>query len=153
MSKSSKKILVKKFEELEIPKKEEVALEFPPAIDEPQTQEVESSSSDESVDIQKKPPKEKKPRTDAQMAQFQKALQVKRDKAEARRKENEIKLQEEKKELENKLVQKAIAVKKKQIRKQKVIDDISDGETEVKKVAEKPKVTKPIVPTHKFSFI
>ena len=73
--------------------------------------------------------------------------------AEERKKKAEIKAVEDKQELEEKLVKKAIAVKKKQIKKQKIIDDISEEEDD--KVIQKMKPARPTKPTvnSKYKFI
>ena len=62
--------------------------------------------------------------------------------ASERKKQAEIKADADKLELEDKLVKKAIAVKKKQIKKQKIIDDISSDEEVDDKVIQKMKPVK-----------
>ena len=62
--------------------------------------------------------------------------------ASERKKLAEVKAVVDKQELEDKLVKKAIAVKKKQIKKQKIIDDISDEEKEDDPVIQKMKPVK-----------
>jgi predicted ribonuclease YlaK len=73
--------------------------------------------------------KVKKPRTEAQLKAFEKARENARLNAEKRKAEREIKALEERKEVEEKLVKKAISIKKKQIKQQAVLDEISDDDT------------------------
>ena len=78
--------------------------------------------------------------------------------ASERKKQAEIKADADKIELEDKLVKKAIAVKKKQIKKQKIIDDISSDEEEGDQVIQKMKPVKAkpainAVKTSKYKFI
>lgn len=77
----------------------------------------------------------KKPRTPKQLEAFEKAKAI-RDANYAKRKEEaQRKAEEERKLLEEKLVKKAIAVKKKQIKQQKILDEIpSDDDAPVQKV-------------------
>ena len=115
----------------------------------------EESDDDESVlEIQKKPTR---PRTAKQIEQFKKVVENKMKNASERKKQAEIKEDADKLELEDKLVKKAIAVKKKQIKKQKIIDDISSDEEEGDQVIQKmkPVIPKPAiaVKTSKYKFI
>ena len=71
--------------------------------------------------------KVKKPRTEKQIEAFKKA-QAKRDENRAITKENT------KKALEEKVVQKAISIKKSQVRKLQVLDQISDDETPIEEI-------------------
>ena len=148
-----------KHEEIERLKKELDELEKTPEpelLPAPHTKELikEESDDDESVlEIQKKPTR---PRTAKQIEQFKKVIENKMKNASERKKQAEIKADADKLELEDKLVKKAIAVKKKQIRKQKIIDDISSGEEgdqviqKTKPVKAKPAIT---VITSKYKFI
>ena len=78
--------------------------------------------------------KAKKPRTEAQMRAFEKAKETARLNAEKRKAEREMKAEEERKIIEEKLVKKAIAVKKKQIKQQAVLDEISDDDTPIEAI-------------------
>jgi len=69
----------------------------------------------------------KKPRSEKQIEAFKKA-QAKRDENRAIRKENT------KKALEEKVIQKAISIKKSQVRKLQVLDQISDDETPIEEI-------------------
>ena len=140
-----------KHEEIERLKKELEELDTPEPIKEPVVELIKEDSDDEpEPEIQKKPTR---PRTAKQIEQFKKVVESKMRNAEERKKKAEIKAVEDKQELEEKLVKKAIAVKKKQIKKQKIIDDISEEEDD--KVIQKMKPTRPTKPTvnSKYKFI
>lgn len=96
-------------------------------------------------DIEPKEPLEekvKKPRTEKQLESFKKACQI-RDENRAKRKEETNKL------LEDKIVQKAISIKKTQLTKMKVLDEIPDNNTPIEKIKEivsnNPIKQKPII--------
>ena len=140
-----------KHEEIERLKKELEELDIPEIIKEPVVEIIKEDSDDEpEPEIQKKPAR---PRTAKQIEQFKKVVESKMRNAEERKKKAEIKAVEDKQELEEKLVKKAIAVKKKQIKKQKIIDDISEEEDD--KVIQKMKPARPTKPTikSKYKFI
>ena len=95
------------------------------------TEVEEVETLDESLEA---PPKVKKPRSEAQIKAFELARQ-KRDANRQARIEQKAKEEEEaKKQLEQKIVQKAISIKKKQIKKQTVLDEISDDDTPMEEV-------------------
>lgn len=84
--------------------------------------------------------KQKKPRSEAQLKVFERAKETARINAEKRKAEREVAAEQERKLLEEKLVKKAISVKKKQIKAQAVLDEISDDDTdmvEIEKIAKK----------------
>ena len=140
-----------KHEEIERLKKELEELEKPEPIIEPVIELIKEDSDDEpEPEIQKKPTR---PRTAKQIEQFKKVVESKMKNAEERKKKAEMKAVEDKQELEEKLVKKAIAVKKKQIKKQKIIDDISEEEDD--KVIQKMKPARPTKPVvnSKYKFI
>ena len=86
----------------------------------------------------KKEVKEKKPRTAKQIEAFEKARQTREKNALARKQSRDEEAIAIRKQVEDKLVKKAIAVKKKQIKQQAVLDEISDDDTpldEVEKIA------------------
>lgn len=86
----------------------------------------------------KKAVKEKKPRTAKQIEAFEKARQTREKNALARKQMRDEEAIAIRKQVEDKLVKKAIAVKKKQIKQQAILDEISDDETpleEVEKIA------------------
>jgi len=106
-------------------KRQLAELEMP---DTPKENETESVSSDD--EVQAKPKRE---RTEKQKLAFEKAQQTRLLRAEERRKQREQQEAEAKKELEAKLIQKAIAVKKKHIKRAKVIEELSDDDTPIQK--------------------
>tara|TARA_R110002167_G_scaffold120911_1_gene298966 strand:- start:26 stop:544 length:519 start_codon:yes stop_codon:yes gene_type:complete len=82
--------------------------------------------------------KEKKPRTAKQIEAFEKARQTRERNALARKQGRDDEAIIIRKQVEDKLVKKAIAVKKKQIKQQAILDEISDDDTpleEVEKIA------------------
>lgn len=113
-------------------------------------------SSDESLeDEEPKLQKQKKPRTEKQIEAFKKVCEKREQnrlerKMEREEKEKEIqqllklKEEEEREKLEKKIVSKALSIKKKQIKKQAMLDEFSDDDTpieNIKKITQsKPKV-------------
>lgn len=88
---------------------------------------IDNESSDEEIEVK---PKIKKERTPAQVAAFKKAMEV-RDANKAKRQEEKKALEEmAKKQLEEKIVRKAIAIKKKQIKQEKIVEPESESEEE-----------------------
>jgi hypothetical protein len=85
--------------------------------------------------------KEKKPRSQKQIEQFERIKAIRDANRKARAEQKAIEEEQQKKEMEDKIVKKAISIKKKQILKQKVLDEISDEETPVEDVK---KIIKPI---------
>lgn len=114
--------------------------------------EDESDDDDAVVEVQKKPTR---PRTAKQIEQFKKVVENKMKNAAERKLKAELKADADKQELEQKLVKKAIAVKKKQIKKEKIIDDISSGEEDDQVIQKmKPKAKPPLnVKISKYKFI
>lgn len=108
----------------------------------------------------------KKPRTAKQLESFEKAKAI-RDANYAKRKQEADQLAAaERKQIEEKLVKKAIALKKKQIKQQKILDDIPSEDDEENqgfpskpilsvqksKDIKPPTVSQPVKITPKFSF-
>jgi len=114
--------------------------------------EDDSDDDDAVVEVQKKPTR---PRTAKQIEQFRKVVETKMKNATERKLKAELKAEADKQELEQKLVKKAIAVKKKQIKKEKIIDDISSGEEDDQVIQKmKPKAKPPLnVKISKYKFI
>ena len=140
-----------KLEEIQRLKKELNELEPPCVI--PVSKE---ESEDDEDEIQASIQKPRKPRSEKQIEQFKKVVETKMKNASERKKLAEVKAVVDKQELEEKLVKKAIAVKKKQIKKQKIIDDISDEEKEDDPVIQKMKPVKAPLKTiviSKYKFI
>ena len=95
-----------------------------------------SKGSDDDEKIEVKPKRE---RTEKQKEAFNKLISAKKEKAEINRKEKQRIDDEHKAEFEHKLIEKAIKVKKKQIKKLAVIEQLSDDDTPI----EKPKASRP----------
>lgn len=94
----------------------------------------------ETITAPKKRQGNTKPRTEKQMEAFQRAIMVREENRKAREEERKRIEEEQKKILHEKMVKKAISLKKKEIKKQAILDEISDDDTpieKVKKVAEK----------------
>ena len=94
----------------------------------------ETKEPDETITAVK--PKQKKPRTEAQMKTFEKARATAALNAETRKAERDVRAEEERKLMEEKIVKKAISLKKKQIKQQAVLDEISDDDTPIEKIKE-----------------
>ena len=104
----------------------------------------DKESDDEKIEV-----KPKRPRTEKQIEAFNKLISNKKEKAEIRRKEQQRIDDEHKAELEQKLIEKAIKVKKKQIKKLAVIEQLSDDDTPIEKKAK----TRPLpisIPKYRF---
>lgn len=111
--------------------------------------------SEEEEEEEAPPPKPKRERTQKQIDAFNRCIETKKKKA-AERLEAAKKLAElEKKQLEEKVVKKAISIKKKQIKKQSALDEISDDDTPIEKIKEHAKTIKPVAvkPVLAYKFI
>ena len=110
-----------------------------------------SKDAVEEEDVEEKPKtikRVKKERTPAQLKAFEKARETARVNAEIRKAERDLRAEEERKVIEEKVVKKAISVKKKQIKQQAVLDEISDDETdmvEIQKIVKKLPATRSVV--------
>jgi len=113
------------------------------------SKEVKEDVSSEEEQIETpKPKREYKPRppkTEAQLLAFQKAIATRDANAKRRKEEADKMLAQSKKETEDKVVKKALSIKKKQIKAQLALEEISDDDEpievvkqKVKKVAERP---------------
>jgi hypothetical protein len=87
-------------------------------------------------------PKPKKPRTQKQIQAFELARQKRDANRKARAEEKRRQEEQAQMELEDKIVQKAIQIKKREIMKTKVLDEISDEETSIEEVK---KIVKPVI--------
>lgn len=92
-------------------------------------------------EIVEQPIKAKKPRSQKQIEQFERIRAIRDANRKARAEERALQDAQNKKELEEKIVKKAISIKKKQILKQKVLDEVSDDETPIEEVKEIAKST------------
>jgi hypothetical protein len=123
---------------------------------------IEDVSSEEEIETPPtpatpKPKREYKPRppkTEAQLEAFKKAVATRDANAKRRKEETEKMLAESKKETEEKVVKKAIAIKKKQIKAQLALEQLSDDDEPIEVVKEKVKksVARP-APKPAFTFI
>tara|TARA_R110000850_G_scaffold173445_1_gene299080 strand:- start:871 stop:1365 length:495 start_codon:yes stop_codon:yes gene_type:complete len=113
-------------------------------LEETKTEDVEEGrvpdplENEDAVQADKNEVKEKKPRTAKQVEAFQKARESRERNALARKQSRDEEAIAIRKDVEDKLVKKAIAVKKKQIKQQAILDEISDDDTpleEVEKIA------------------
>ena len=88
----------------------------------------------------------KKPRTAKQLEAFEKAKAIRDANALKRKEEAKALAEQQRKIIEDKLIKKAISLKKKQIKKQAVLEEISDDDTPIEKVKEIADKIKPIIP-------
>ena len=117
--------------------------------EEPEPEPPQIKEEDETIEAPKKVKRIVKPRTEKQIESLskgrQKMVQNQEEKRKIKEQENII----HKQELEKKLIDKAIKVKKKQLRKIEIFDDLSDEDTTPpviqKPKQEKQKVIAPIV--------
>lgn len=93
--------------------------------------------------------KKRPPKTAKQMESVQKMVEARKRACAERRAKKEEEEIEYKKCLEEKILKKAISIKKKQIKQQAIVEDISDDETPVdeihKIVSRKPRIVERIV--------
>ena len=137
---------IKKLELLEQIKLLENEGEEPKTDPEPPREEIED---DETIEAPKKVKRIVKPRTEKQIESLTKGRQKMAQNQEEKRKIKEQENIIHKQELEKKLIDKAIKVKKKQLKKIEIFDDLSDEDTTPQPIQkpkqEKPKVIAPIV--------
>lgn len=96
----------------------------------------------------------KKERTEAQKLAFERCKKQREENAKKRADDAKKLMEYEKKALEEKLIAKAVSLKKKQIKKQVILDEISDDDTPIEKVKEMAKKIKPVEkPKPAFNFI
>jgi hypothetical protein len=102
-------------------------------VKQPTPPESESESEDEEVVA---PIKVKKERTQKQKDAFERCILKKKECASKRNDDAKRLAAFDKAALEEKVVKKAISIKKKQIKKQSALDEISDDDTPIEKVKE-----------------
>ena len=112
---------------LKVPKKESVA------DDELSDDSLSDDSRAGATPCIEKP---KPKRTQKQIDAFQKVRDKKMENAKLRQQEKKLKDEEDRKELEAKIIKKAVAIKKKQIKKQTVLEEISDDDTPIEVIKE-----------------
>ena len=132
-------------------------------LEEPDLGEVGTRPENDAVETEIIPQKNdcitkpKKQLTEKQLEALRKGQQT-RDENARKRKEEAGRLAEiERKKIEEKIVKKAISIKKKEIKKQSLLDEISDDDTpiqKIKEIAEKPKPvsTEPVKLIPKINF-
>jgi hypothetical protein len=83
----------------------------------------------------------KKPRTEKQIAVFERAKETARVNAENRKIVAELRAKEQQEITDKKIVEKAIAIKKREIKRQAILDSVEDDDTpleEIKKIVSLP---------------
>ena len=123
---SRKETLLKELQELEDSDTVGVEEEVETPIQRDKTQVDDSDDTVDAVEVAEPIQKVKKPRTEKQIAAFAKAKVVRDNNTLARKAVRETSAAADKKVLEAKLVKKAIAVKKRQIKQQAVLDSVDD---------------------------
>lgn len=88
----------------------------------------------------------KKPRTEKQIEAFKKVIEKRNENRKIRAEEKEKVAEQEKIVLEEKIIKKAVSIKKKQIKKQIVLDDITDDDEPIEDIKHKIIKSKKIVP-------
>jgi len=116
--------------------------------------EEEEEEEEEEKPVIKTKPK----RTEAQRLAFERCKAKREENAKKRAEDAKKLLEYEKKALEEKLIAKAVSIKKKQIKKQIVLDEISDDDTPIETIKEMAKKNKAVVkapekPKSLFNFI
>lgn len=99
-------------------------------MDELKNEVEEAQEINEEEETPQKLEKPKRPRSEKQIKQFELVRQRKMAEAEKRRIKREADDKEAKEQLEKQLIEKAIKLKKKQISRMKVIEQLSDEDTE-----------------------
>lgn len=102
-------------------------------------------SACETVEDEPVVPKPKREKTEAQKAVFEIARAKMLANAIERKAKKALEDEAKKKDLEQKIVQKAIAIKKKEIKRKAVLDEISDDDTDIAEIKEIVKTVKPAV--------
>lgn len=116
--------------------------------------EISDEESDEETPKPKREYKPRPPKTKAQMDAFKKAIETRNANAKKRREEAEKMLSEAKTETETKIVKKALAIKKKQIKAQIALDEISDDDEPIEVIKQKVKKVVERVPAKPvFTFV
>lgn len=116
--------------------------------------EIPDKESDEETPKPKREYKPRPPKTKAQMDAFKKAIETRNANAKKRREEAEKMLSEAKTETETKIVKKALAIKKKQIKAQIALDEISDDDEPIEVIKQKVKKVVERVPAKPvFTFV
>lgn len=107
--------------------------------------ENKNDTIDGKEEIEQSITKPKRKLTEKQLEALKKGQQIRDENRDKMRAQKKIREDEEKRILEEKLVKKAIAVKKKQIKKQALLDEISDDDTPIQKIKEQVMKSEPKV--------
>ncbi len=107
--------------------------------EEPEQEPPKIIEDDEAIEAPKKIKRTVKPRTEKQIESLSKGRQKMAQNQEEKRKIKEQENIIHKQELEKKLIEKAIKVKKKQLKKIEIFDDLSDEDTTQPPTIQKPK--------------
>jgi len=99
------------------------------------------SETDEIIDLEKssdseeevKPKKPKRERTEKQKEHFARLSEQNKKRFEEKRLKKEEEEKQRKEELEKKVIEKAIKLKKKQIKKERILEELSESDTEIEK--------------------
>lgn len=113
------------------------------ALEEPESDDDPAEIQAPKIDRRKKG---NNVRTEKQVAAFEKVKEIRDQKRKERAELREVQKEELKKVIEEKVVKKAISIKKKQIKQQAALDEISDDETpieQIKKIVARPKPVQP----------
>lgn len=145
MSKPTKKELLQQLLDLEDEKVGDVGKPDDTQVLQEHKEEVEVN--DESI------VKPKKKLTEKQLEALKKGQQTRDANAKKRKEEAERKAEEDRKIMEAKIVRKAISIKKKEIKKQAALDEISDDDTPIQKIKEISKTEKKVIEPVKPSII
>jgi hypothetical protein len=110
-------------------------------LNELKDEEEETPEQTETEEAPIKIEKPKRPRSEKQIKQFELARQRKMAEAGKRKTKREEDDRENKAQLEKQLIEKAIKLKKKQINRMKIVEELSEDETE----EAKPKIIKKVI--------
>ena len=106
----------------------------------PINEETESLQA-EKIDA---PPKKKRIATEKQLEGMKKGREILQQKHKEKKEKKLLEEEENKKLLESKIINKAISIKKKQIKKQIALDEISDDDTPIEEIKQKIITKKPV---------
>jgi len=98
-----------------------------------ETSENEELNEPETQKIKEKAPKVKRERTEKQKEHFARLSELNKKRYEEKRQQKEEEEYQRKKELEKKVIDKAIKIKKKLIKKEKILEELSDDDTPIEK--------------------
>ena len=109
------------------------------SIDTEKIEDIEPLEEEYDTDIEiEVKPKLKKQKTEKQMAAFKLVVEKRKENIKVRQAEKKQDAEDKKKIVEMKVVKKAIAIKKKEIKKQMILDEISDDDD--CEIIQKPKM-------------